>query len=150
MQTRIKCMKNISLKVEPGDFVAVIGPSGSGKSTLLRLLLGFEQPHRGVVFYDGIPLSIMDVGSVRRQLGVVLQDGQLMQGTLYSNIIGASRRSLEEAWEAARMLYQGDYLEDEQGYPGHAHGNVHRNPARRRHSFRRPETKGSDRQGLGE
>ena len=96
-------IKGVSFKVEPGEFVAVIGPSGSGKSTLLRLLLGFEQANSGSIFYDNKPLSMLDIGSVRRQFGVVLQDGQVMQGTVFNNIIGASRRILDEAWEAARL-----------------------------------------------
>jgi ABC-type bacteriocin/lantibiotic exporter with double-glycine peptidase domain len=83
--------------------VAVVGSSGSGKSTLLRLLLGFEQPTTGGVFYDGKDLARLDVGAVRRQTGVVLQSSRLMPGSLYDNIAGASQAPMAEAWEAARM-----------------------------------------------
>lgn len=96
-------LDNVSFSVEPGSFIAVVGPSGSGKSTLLRLLLGFEQPTAGSVYYDGRDLSELDVGAVRRQLGVVLQNGQLLSGSIFSNIVGARPLTLEDANEAARL-----------------------------------------------
>jgi ATP-binding cassette subfamily C protein len=96
-------LKNVSFSVEPGQFIAIVGPSGSGKSTLLRLLLGFERPLSGGVFYDNMSLTGLDITSVRRQLGVVLQNGQLMAGTIFSNIVGASRATIEDAWRAVRM-----------------------------------------------
>jgi len=80
-----------------------VGPSGSGKSTLLRLLLGFEALEGGAIFYDGQELGGLDVQAVRRQMGVVLQSGRLMSGDIYTNIIGASSATLQEAWTAARM-----------------------------------------------
>jgi len=83
-------LDNVSLQVRPGEFVAVVGPSGSGKSTLLRLLLGFETTDEGVIAYDGRELSTLDVREVRRQIGVVLQDAQLLPGDIYSSIIGFS------------------------------------------------------------
>jgi ATP-binding cassette subfamily C protein len=82
--------------------VAFVGPSGSGKSTLLRLLLGFERPERGAVHYDGRNLAALDVTAVRRQLGVVLQAGRLMPGSLLENIRGGGLLTLDEAWAAAR------------------------------------------------
>jgi ATP-binding cassette subfamily C protein len=96
-------LKNLSLSIQPGEFVAVVGSSGSGKSTLLKLLLGFEQPDSGVILYDGKPLSMLNIGSVRRQLGVVLQDARAMHGTVFTNIVGASRRTIDDAWKAAAM-----------------------------------------------
>lgn len=96
-------LDDVSLHVRRGEFVALVGPSGSGKSTLLRLLLGFETPESGAVFYDGQNLSSLDIRAVRRQLGVVLQNSQLITGDLYSNIVGQSALSLEVAWEAARQ-----------------------------------------------
>lgn len=96
-------LKDISFQVRPGDFVALVGPSGSGKSTLLRLLLGFERPTSGAIFYDGQDLSGLDIRSVRRQLGVVLQNSQLMTGDIYTNIVGIAPLSMEAAWEAAEM-----------------------------------------------
>ena len=97
-------LKDVSLQVRPGEFVALVGPSGCGKSTLIRLLLGFERPLSGAIYYDGQDLLGLDVECVRRQIGVVLQNGQLLTGTLLSNIIGALPLSVDDAWEAARLV----------------------------------------------
>ena len=94
-------LHDLSLRAEPGEFVAVVGPSGSGKSTLLRLLLGFETPSAGKVLYDGQDLSTLDVLAVRRQLGVVLQNGRLMAGSIFENIGSGGLITLDEAWAAA-------------------------------------------------
>lgn len=96
-------LNDLSLSIEPGEFVALVGPSGSGKSTVLRLLLGFEEPETGSIYYDGQELESLDVQAVRRQIGVVLQDGQLMSGDIFTNITGSSRASMEDAWRAAEM-----------------------------------------------
>ncbi|MGV2290479.1 NHLP bacteriocin export ABC transporter permease/ATPase subunit [Trinickia sp. YCB016] len=96
-------LDDLSLHVRQGEFVALVGPSGSGKSTLFRLLLGFEKPASGAVYYDGQDLAGLDAGSVRRQLGVVLQNGKLMPGDIFTNIVGSAPRTLDEAWAAARM-----------------------------------------------
>jgi ABC-type bacteriocin/lantibiotic exporter with double-glycine peptidase domain len=69
----------------------------------LRLMLGFETPEKGTVAYDDKLLSSVDVTGVRRQIGVVLQNGQLIQGDLFFNIVGTRRLSMEDAWEAARF-----------------------------------------------
>jgi ATP-binding cassette subfamily C protein len=97
-------LHDVSLQIEPGLFVALVGPSGSGKSTLLRLLLGFEIPSAGAVYYDGQDLSGLDVVSVRRQMGVVLQDGKLFSGDIFTNIIGSLPLTVDDAWEAARLV----------------------------------------------
>ncbi|MGH3247551.1 MAG: ATP-binding cassette domain-containing protein, partial [Trebonia sp.] len=96
-------LENLSLHVNPGEFVAVVGPSGCGKSTLLRLLLGFERPTMGAVLYDGQDLADLDPQAVRRQCGVVLQDGSLFPGSIRENICGAGNFSLEQVWAAARL-----------------------------------------------
>jgi ATP-binding cassette subfamily C protein len=96
-------LKDISLQVDPGEFAAIVGGSGGGKSTLLRLLLGFESPESGTIYYDGQDLSGLDVVAVRRQLGVVLQNGSIMAGDIFSNIVGSSSLTQDDAWEAARM-----------------------------------------------
>lgn len=96
-------LDGVSLHAEPGEFVALVGPSGSGKSTLFRLLLGFERPTSGIIYYDGYDLAGLDSREVRRQIGVVLQNGQLMTGDIYTNIIGSSLLTANDAWEAIRM-----------------------------------------------
>jgi len=96
-------LRGVTLRIAAGEFVAFVGPSGSGKSTLLRLLLGFETPESGAVYYDGQDVSGVDVQAVRRQIGVVLQNGRLMSGDLFTNIVGSSSATLDDAWEAARM-----------------------------------------------
>ena len=95
-------LTDLSLKIEAGEYVAVVGRTGCGKSTLVRLMLGFEKPQRGSVLYDGRDLASLDPRSVRRNMGVVIQNGQLMQGDIFSNItLSAPWLSLEDAWEAA-------------------------------------------------
>ncbi|MER6914750.1 ATP-binding cassette domain-containing protein [Streptomyces sp. NPDC000594] len=96
-------LDKVTLHARPGQFVAIVGPSGSGKSTLLRLLLGFERPRSGSVLYDGQDLAGLDVRALRRQCGVVLQDGRLFSGTIRENICGARPYSIEQVWAAAAM-----------------------------------------------
>lgn len=96
-------LNDVSLEIQPGEFAAVVGGSGSGKSTLLRLLLSFETPESGSIYYDSQDLANLDVVAVRRQLGVVLQNGSVMPGDIFSNIVGTTNLKLEDAWEAARM-----------------------------------------------
>ncbi|NJN54205.1 MAG: ATP-binding cassette domain-containing protein [Anaerolineae bacterium] len=112
-------LHDVSLTIKPGEFVALVGPSGSGKSTLFRLLIGFEEPETGSLYYDGQELSKLDVREVRRQIGVVLQNGKIMAGDIFSNIVGASTLTLDNAWEAARMVGLADDLKA-MAY-GHAH-----------------------------
>lgn len=95
-------LKDVSFEVGPGQFVALVGGSGSGKSTLLRLLLGFEKPRAGGVYYDGKDLAVLDCREVRRQIGVVLQGGSVAPGSLLDNIRGATNLPLDDVWEAAR------------------------------------------------
>jgi ATP-binding cassette subfamily C protein len=94
-------LEGVSMKVNPGDFVAIVGPSGAGKSTIFRLLLGFEQPEQGSIFFDGRDLNDLDLGALRRQIGVVLQTSQLMPGDIFKNIVGTSQLTMEDAWAAA-------------------------------------------------
>ena len=95
---------DLSLKIRPGQYVAIVGATGCGKSTLMRLLLGFEKPQKGAVYYDGKDLNAIDLKSLRRKIGVVMQDGKLFQGDILSNItISAPQLTLKEAWEAAEM-----------------------------------------------
>lgn len=95
-------LSDINLSIEPGEFVAIVGASGSGKSTLMRLLLGLEVPDSGSISYDGADLATLNKQAVRRQIGVVLQNGQLQPGFLYEAIIGATNLSIDDAWVAAK------------------------------------------------
>lgn len=96
-------LRDLSLRIPPGQFIAFVGPSGSGKSTLFRMLLGFEKPESGSVYYDGQDLAGLDVHAVRRQIGVVLQNGKLFSGDVFTNIVGSAPLTIDDAWEAARM-----------------------------------------------
>jgi len=94
----------LSLKIKSGEYVAIVGETGCGKSTLLRLLLGFEKPQRGAVYYDGKDINSLDLKSLRHNIGVVTQNGKLFQGDIFSNIIISSPMlTLEDAWEAANL-----------------------------------------------
>jgi NHLM bacteriocin system ABC transporter ATP-binding protein len=97
-------LDGVSLKAAPGEFVALVGPSGSGKSTCLRLLLGFERPASGAVLIDGHDIGALDMHLVRRQLGVVLQNGRPLVGDIFRNIVGSLPLTLEDAWGAAERV----------------------------------------------
>ena len=95
---------DLSLKIRPGQYVAIVGATGCGKSTLMRLLLGFETPQKGAIYYDGRDLNTIDLKSLRRKIGVVMQDGKLFQGDIYSNIvISAPWLTMDDAWKAAEL-----------------------------------------------
>jgi NHLM bacteriocin system ABC transporter ATP-binding protein len=96
-------LRDVSMSIAPGQFVAFVGSSGCGKSTLFRLLLGFEKPDSGSIYYDGQDLQSVDIQSVRRQIGVVLQNGRLLSGDIFTNIVGSAPLTVDDAWEAARM-----------------------------------------------
>jgi len=97
-------LDRLSLTIEPGQFVAIVGPSGSGKSTLMRLMMGFELPQRGEVFFDGKPLAGLDLTALRRNIGVVLQSGRVFAGSLFANIAASVRITQQEAMDAARLV----------------------------------------------
>ena len=106
-------LEDLSLKVSSGEYLAIVGTSGSGKSTLLRLLMGFEKPERGAIYYGGQDVADMDVRSLRRVIGVCLQNGKLFAGTLFSNIVLASpRATMDDAWEAAELAGVADDIRD--------------------------------------
>lgn len=97
-------LDEVSIEAQPGEFVAIVGESGAGKSTVMRMVLGLEEPTGGAVYYDNHDLSNLAARSVRRQIGVVAQDGSLQPGNLLDNIIGVSADlTIEDAWRAARL-----------------------------------------------
>ena len=95
-------LKDVSLDVKPGEYIAIVGKTGCGKSTLMRLLLGFEKPETGAIYFDGKDLESLDPRSLRRKIGTVMQSGGLFQGDIYSNIVITDPElTLDDAWEAA-------------------------------------------------
>ena len=95
-------LKGISLKIRSGEYIAVVGRTGCGKSTLVKLLLGFEVPEKGAIYYSGSDVNALDLSSLRHNIGTVMQDSDLFQGDIYSNItISAPKATMEDAWEAA-------------------------------------------------
>ena len=95
-------LKDLSLKIKAGEYIAVVGRTGCGKSTLIRLLLGFEKPEKGAIYYDGKDLARIDPKSLRKKMGVVTQNGKLFKDDIFSNIvISAPQLTLKDAWEAA-------------------------------------------------
>ena len=95
-------LQNVSFHIRPGEYVAFVGPSGAGKSTVYRLLLGFERPTAGTVLLDGHDLLSLNLDAMRRQFGVVLQNGQLTPASIFMNIAGEASLTEKEAWDAAR------------------------------------------------
>ncbi len=100
---KLSVLDDVTIHAQAGEFIAIVGPSGSGKSTILRLLLGFETPESGQVYYDGQELGGLNIYAVRRQLGVVLQSSQLNAVSILENIAGAALITIDEAWEACRQ-----------------------------------------------
>ena len=95
-------LDNLTLRIKPGQYVALVGRTGCGKSTLTRLILGFETPQKGAVYFDGKDLADIDLRSLRRRIGVVMQNGKLFSGDIFSNItIAAPALTLDDAWAAA-------------------------------------------------
>ena len=97
-------LEDLSLNIHPGEYLAIVGTTGCGKSTLLRLLLGFETPQKGYIHYDRKDLSRVDLKSLRRRIGTVMQDGKLLWGDIFSNIsVSNPTMTLDDAWEAAEV-----------------------------------------------
>ena len=97
-------LKNISLKIRPKEYIAIVGRTGCGKSTLIKLLLGLRTPEHGEIFYDGNALNFLELSSLRNKIGTVMQNGELFQGDIFSNItIAAPQATLDDAWKAAEI-----------------------------------------------
>lgn len=100
-----QALQDVSFTVEPGQMVAVVGHAGAGKSTLIKLLLGLYTPNEGTICYDGIPLSEMDLHTLRRQCGVVLQESFLFGGSVRNTIsFGNTEMPLEQISTAAKLV----------------------------------------------
>jgi len=97
-------LKNISLTIKAGSFTAIVGPSGGGKSTIAKLLLGFDTPEDGNIYFDGHNLRNTNLKLIRQQIGTVLQSSGILSGSLFEAIAGGRVVSLEEAWEVAEQV----------------------------------------------
>lgn len=96
-------LKDVSIVANPGEIVGIVGPTGCGKSTLVRLLLGFESPLKGDVFYDDKSITNFDLRELRKQIGTVLQNAGVLQGSIYQNIVGSGSYTVEEIQRAIRL-----------------------------------------------
>ena len=96
-------LDDVSLKAEPGEFIAIAGSSGAGKSSLFRLLLGFETPNSGAVYYSDQDFANLERNSVRRQMGVIMQNSRIIPGSILENIIQGTDASVDDAWNALEM-----------------------------------------------
>ncbi len=134
-------LDDVSIRAAPGEFIALVGPSGAGKSTCLRLLLGFERPTSGSIYFDGQDLASLSQQSVRRQLGVVLQTGRPMVGDLYTAIVGNCEP------RPRGRLGSRPHGRPRGGHQGHADGHAHPDQRGGRDLLGRPEAAAADRAG---
>lgn len=105
-------LDGVSLSIEPGQQIGVVGPSGSGKSTLIKVLVGLSRIERGRVLIDGTDLAQLDAAAVRRQIGQVSQSGRLFPGTILDNIAAGVTLSQEDAWSALKIAALDDDVRD--------------------------------------
>lgn len=104
-------LQGVDLVIEPGEVIGIVGRSGSGKSTLTKLVQRLYVPERGRVLVDGVDLALVDVSSLRRQIGVVLQENVLFNRTVRENIALADPgTSLEEVIQAAKLAGAHDFI----------------------------------------
>ena len=97
-------LNDLNVKIKAGEYVAIVGKSGCGKSTLVRLLLGFEAPLKGAILYDSRNMNDLNLASLRRNIGTVLQNEKLFAEDIFTNItISAPWLTEKDAWEAAEM-----------------------------------------------
>ncbi|MBQ2070370.1 MAG: ATP-binding cassette domain-containing protein, partial [Bacilli bacterium] len=99
-----KILDDLSIDIKEGEYIAIVGKTGCGKSTFVRMLLGFEKPSSGNVYFDDININDVDLSSLRRHIGTVMQNGTLFHADILSNIIiSAPDLTEKDAWAAARI-----------------------------------------------
>ena len=104
-------LQDVSLTVDPGERVALVGATGSGKTTLAALVMGFYTPQRGTIRVDGRPIAEWDLAALRRQVGLVLQDVFLFSGTIASNLRLGNETLSDDALErASREVHAHEFI----------------------------------------
>ena len=104
-------LRDVSLSIEPGETVAIVGHTGAGKTTLISLLLRFYDVQEGAIRIDGVDIKEMDLNDLRRRFGVVLQDPFLFSGTVGGNIrLGSEWIADKEVEKAAEEVNLGDFI----------------------------------------
>jgi ATP-binding cassette subfamily B protein len=111
-------LKDINFRVAPGETIALVGPTGAGKSTIVNLISRFYEPIEGKVLVDGIDINTVSMNSLRKQMGVMMQDSFIFSGTIMDNIrYGRLNATDEEAMEAARLVHADGFIREmEKGY----------------------------------
>jgi len=116
--TEVPVLKNVSLKIEPGNRIAIIGANGAGKSTIINLILGFYKPQSGTISAEGIPYEDVDLKDFRKQIGVVTQHPPLISGTIRENILYGNKVATDKnVMEVSRLSTADQFIESIQsGY----------------------------------
>jgi len=92
-------LQNVNLSIAPGEFITVMGPSGCGKTTLIKIMLGLLEPTSGELHIDGVPLSLIGYRAYREHVGAVMQEDQLLSGSIADNIC-----CLDSSFDEQRMI----------------------------------------------
>jgi len=103
-------IKDLTIQIQPGQKVAIVGPTGAGKTTLINLLMRFYDIDRGIIKIDGVDISTMDRGALRSMFGMVLQDTWLFKGTIRDNIAYGKQGATEEEITRAAMLANAEHF----------------------------------------
>lgn len=111
-------LKDINIRVAPGETIALVGPTGAGKSTIVNLISRFYEPVEGRILVDGHDINTVTMDSLRKQMGVMMQDSFIFSGTIMDNIrYGRLNATDEEVMEAARIVHADGFIREmEKGY----------------------------------